>query len=99
MTDTWDSSPPSPIPGAPQVWNEARDFGSEYAFQMHDMAKRDRNHASVIINSLWCVGAAAGSTQQLGKKGLCTHPAGRSPSWSASSVTLSPRVVQQRGRV
>lgn len=57
------------------VWNENRDFGAEYAFQvrfsrgvhpvspkaplvdfrtvqMHDMAKRDRNHPSVVVNSL-----------------------------------------------
>jgi hypothetical protein len=43
-----------------QVWNEVRDFGLYYTFQAHDMAKRDRNHPSIIVNSLWCVPAAPG---------------------------------------
>jgi hypothetical protein len=34
------------------VWNENRDFGPAYTFQMGEMAKRDRNHASIIVNSL-----------------------------------------------
>jgi beta-galactosidase/beta-glucuronidase len=34
------------------VWDETRDFGMPYASNMHDMVKRDRNHASVIIWSL-----------------------------------------------
>jgi hypothetical protein len=34
------------------VWNENRDFGPAYAFQMGEMAKRDRNHVAVVVNSL-----------------------------------------------
>ena len=31
------------------VWDENRDYGAEYVFEMHDMVKRDRNHPSVVI--------------------------------------------------
>ena len=34
------------------VWNENRDMGPAYAFQMGEMAKRDRNHVAVVVNSL-----------------------------------------------
>ena len=34
------------------IWNENRDFGPAYTFQMGEMAKRDRNHAGIIVNSL-----------------------------------------------
>ena len=34
------------------VWNENRDFGPAYTYQMGEMARRDRNHASIIVNSL-----------------------------------------------
>jgi hypothetical protein len=34
------------------VWNENRDFGPSYTYQMGEMAKRDRNHAAIIVNSL-----------------------------------------------
>jgi hypothetical protein len=34
------------------VWDENRDMGPSYFHQMHDMVKRGRNHASVIVNSL-----------------------------------------------
>jgi beta-galactosidase/beta-glucuronidase len=34
------------------VWDENRDMGPAYAYQMGDMVKRGRNHASIVINSL-----------------------------------------------
>ena len=34
------------------VWDENRDMGPSYAHQMHDMVKRGRNHASIVVNSL-----------------------------------------------
>jgi beta-galactosidase/beta-glucuronidase len=34
------------------VWDENRDMGPSYAYQMGDMVKRGRNHASIVINSL-----------------------------------------------
>jgi len=34
------------------VWDENRDMGPSYVHQMHDMVKRGRNHASIVVNSL-----------------------------------------------
>ena len=34
------------------VWDENRDMGPAYVHQMHDMVKRGRNHAAVVVNSL-----------------------------------------------
>jgi beta-galactosidase/beta-glucuronidase len=34
------------------VWDENRDMGPSYKHQMHDMVKRGRNHASIVVNSL-----------------------------------------------
>ena len=34
------------------VWDENRDFGPSYAYQMGEMVKRGRNHASIVVNSL-----------------------------------------------
>lgn len=34
------------------VWDENRDFGPAYSYQMGEMVKRGRNHPSIVVNSL-----------------------------------------------
>ena len=34
------------------AWDENRDMGPSYVWEMHDMVKRGRNHPSIIVNSL-----------------------------------------------
>ena len=34
------------------VWDENRDMGPAYAYQMGEMVKRGRNHPSIVVNSL-----------------------------------------------
>jgi len=31
------------------VWDENRDYGQEYQFEMGEMVKRDRNHPSIVV--------------------------------------------------